>query len=202
MNKPATSKRDIGKPRSPKVAEKRARVRENLIAEGGRRFAKQGIDSVSVEEIIAKVGISRRTFYSFFANKNEIAAAILVPALEEGAHFLSSLADTKPVLPGIVECYQRLWETHGIALMIIASISPAVMPYIDVAHRNFGAAVKSELSRAMAAGELRNQDAGYSFTVLVRTAIPLLKVYADHPEQERLYRESMMALLGRNQVNS
>jgi hypothetical protein len=76
------------------------------------------------------------------------------------------------------------------------------MPYIEPAHRSFGTAVKNELKRAEAAGELRNRDAGYSFKVLARTAIPLLKVYADHPEQERLFSQSMMALLGGKQLSS
>lgn len=196
MGKSAAKARDTGRPRSPKIAERRARVRAELIAVAGRHFAESGIDNVSVEEIIAEVGISRRTFYSFFANKNEIAAAILVPALEEGAAFLRSLADVRPVLPGIVECYQRLWKTHGTALMIISSISASVMPYIESAHHDFGRAVKARLSEAEAAGELRNKDAGYSFKVLARTAVPLLKVYADYPQPERLYRDSMLALLG------
>ena len=51
------------------------------------------------------------------------------------------------------------------------------------------------LVRAEAGGQLRNDSAMDSFRVLTRTAVPLLRVYQDHPDGQRLYRESMTALL-------
>jgi hypothetical protein len=55
--------------------------------------------------------------------------------------------------------------------------------------------MKAAFERAAAGGQLRNACADYSFRVLSRTAVPLLRVYADHPDGERLFAESLTALL-------
>ncbi len=198
MNDSAASRFNDRQP-SPKIAEKRARIRERLLECAGALFAERGIEPVSVEEIIAAAGISRRTFYSFFANKNELAAGLLTPALEDGARLLNELPDdaAEAALPGLVDAYARLWGTHADALTLISSINADVMPYIEAGHREFGGALKRVLALAEQAGTLRNDDAELSFRVVARTAVPLLKVYAHHPQRQRLYRDSMLALLGR-----
>ena len=56
-------------------------------------------------------------------------------------------------------------------------------------------AMELGITRAERAGLLRNNDAAYSFRVISRTAVPLLKIYADHPNGSALYRDAMLALL-------
>ena len=58
-------------------------------------------------------------------------------------------------------------------------------------------ALKGVLARAEEAGALLNDDAMMSFKVISRTAIPLLKIYAAHPQGEDLYRRSMLGLLAK-----
>ncbi len=185
---------------SPKIAEKRARMRDRLLDSAGNLFAERGLEPVSVEEIIAAAGVSRRTFYSFFANKNELAAGLLIPALESGASLLNELPDDKPeqALAGLIQTYVDLWDSHANALALISSINADVMPYIETGHHAFGGALKRVLKLAEQAGALRNGDAQLSFKVVARTAVPLLKVYAGHPQQTQLYRDSMLALLGQD----
>jgi hypothetical protein len=48
---------------------------------------------------------------------------------------------------------------------------------------------------AATGGYLRSGCADYSFRVRARTAVPLLRVYADHPDGERLYAESLTGLV-------
>jgi len=185
--------------RSPRVVEKRERTRAALQRSGAKLFIRHGIGAVSVEEILADVGISRRTFYGFFANKYELAASLIKPALADGVAQLEAPAvGDGAQLGGIVDCYLGLWERHGDSLVLISSLDATVMPLIEDEHRQFGTLLKTALDRAEAAGELRNGDALLTFRVLSRTAVPLLKIYADHPQQSKLFRESMLALLGRD----
>lgn len=164
---------------------------------GGRLIAERGVAQVSVEDILAAADISRRTFYSYFGNKYELVAGLINPALAAGADMLKALAEqpADTLLPGIVDCYRRLWDLHSDGLTVIAALDPAVMPYIENHHRKFGSALKRALTRAERAGLLRNNDAAYSFRVISRTAVPLLKIYADHPNGSALYRDAMLALL-------
>jgi AcrR family transcriptional regulator len=66
MEKPKITKRDI------------------LITTGKELFMKHGFRRVSVEDICAKAGTSKMTFYRFFPNKTELAKTIFVTIAEDG----------------------------------------------------------------------------------------------------------------------
>lgn len=185
--------------RSPKVVARRSRIYAALLAEGARLFAARGTEPVSVEEIIAAVGISRRTFYGFFANKHALAAALLNPVFDAGVTRLKALARRPPaeVIPGIAAFYLEQWQARGQALQLIGNLEPEVFPYLEAGHRAFGTALKRALRRCETAGLLRNDSAELSFQVLSRTAVPLLKIYRDHPQRDRLYADSLVTLLSR-----
>src|SRR5690606_20642312 len=57
-------------------------------------FWKHGFRRVSIEEVCIKAGVSKMTFYRFFANKIELAKAVLNQEVAEGVQrFRSILAD-------------------------------------------------------------------------------------------------------------
>ena len=178
---------------------RRSRIYEALLNESARLFAATGTEQVSVEDIIEAVGISRRTFYGFFANKYEIAAALLNPVFAAGVEQLGELARQSPaaIIPGIVAFYLRQWRERQASLQIIGSLDAAIFPYIEAGHLAFGAALKTALARCETAGLLRNDSARLSFQVITRTAVPLLKIYRDHPQLDALYTETMISLLGK-----
>jgi len=184
---------------SAHMERKKEQIRQTLQSNGVRLVAEHGLDKVSVEQILEAAGYSRRTFYGYFANKLELLASAINPVLEEGTKLLEKVSEQEPehLLAGIVDCYLKLWESHSDVLIAISSLdSTTIGPYIESSHRQFGGEVMKVLGRVADAGMLRNKDAAYSFRIITRTAIPLLKLYAPHPDGERLYRESMLALLG------
>jgi AcrR family transcriptional regulator len=186
--------------RRQKIIAKRENVRDRLVTTGCHLFAERGLANVSVEDILIEVKISRRTFYGYFANKYELAASIINSVLEDGSGMLADLPNRQPefLLPGIVDCYLHLWASHSDALSVINSIEPEVLPYIEDGHQKFGTALKELLKQAEKAGVLRNDDATYTFKVISRTAVPLLKIYSGHSDGESLYRDAMLALLGKH----
>jgi len=127
----------------------------------------------------------------------------LQPVLKSGAEELADIARRPPpeIVPAIVDLYLRLWAEQTDALLTIGVVGGEVLPFIEDGHREFGTAMKAALDAAAAAGELRNGDTGYTFKVISRTAVPLLKVYRGHPDAESIYRESMIALLARPEGN-
>lgn len=195
-----TAKQNLPRNIKPVAGLRGERLRKKLLETGGRLIAEQTLAQISVEDILAEVGVSRRTFYRHFANKYELAAAVINPALTEGAQLLGKVSkeDSDQAIPGIVDCYIQLWTAHQIALNIISSIEPEVMPYLEESHREFGTLLKAILASAEKASHLRNNSAEITFRVISRTAVPLLKIYADHPEFERLYKESMITLLSKD----
>jgi AcrR family transcriptional regulator len=182
---------------STRVLDRRGQRWEQLLATAGRLMAERGVAAVSVEQILLAAGLSRGTFYGYCSGKSDLLVALMTPVFTEGTAALAALATRAPdeIVPGIVDLYADLWRRRRHALLLIPGIDAATFARLREEHVAYAAAMKAALARAAAGGVLRNGSADYSFRVLTRTAVQLLRVYQDHPEAERLYRESMLALL-------
>ena len=77
------------KTQSQKIIDRRNRLRESLISIGAEKFATQGAENVSVEDIIDQAQIARSTFYSFYSNKEELLKDVGAPGLR-ARHFKNS----------------------------------------------------------------------------------------------------------------
>jgi len=188
LRSPVTSARVLGR---------REQVWEKILGESARLMAEQGIAAVSVEQILLAAGVSRGTFYSYFRHKQDLVVAIMEPVFGEGAAALAKLSERPPadVIPGIVALYLDLWGRRRHALLLIPGTNAAAFARLRAAHEEFTGAMKRALERAADGAQLRNGSADYSIRVIARTAVPLLRVYGDHPDGERLYADSLKALL-------
>ena len=194
-----TQPRSGGTIQSDKVVQRRNQMREDLLDAATRLFTTQGFGPISVEDLIEDVGISRRTFYGFFANKHELAAAVINPIFASASEAFKQIKKDKPpeFLPRLAELYIQLWQEHKSGLTLLDHIDESIFPYIEEGHRDYGTRLKQLLKSAEKKGELLNDSADYSFRVVNRTAVRLLKVYQDHPDFDAEYRRSFLALLGK-----
>lgn len=197
MADPVTQPRTGNVIRSAKVASRRGEVRDRLLAAAARQFVDRGIAAVSVEDLLAAAEISRATFYGFCANKTELAAHVLLPVFDSGLAALANapLDDPHAAADALVNMYLQLWAEHRHALLLTGMVDAALFPYIKTPHEEFGVAIDRVLRVVEAAGLLRNGSARLSYLVLAKTGIPLLRLYASHPDFETIYRASMRALL-------
>ena len=56
--------------------EKRARTRAQLIAAANALFARQSVESVTVDDVVSEAGVAKGTFYVHFENLRELIAAV------------------------------------------------------------------------------------------------------------------------------
>jgi AcrR family transcriptional regulator len=63
-------------PSPSRVLRKRERTRGELVAAAEQLVAARGIDAVSIDEIVEAADVAKGTFYTHFADKNDLAAAI------------------------------------------------------------------------------------------------------------------------------
>jgi len=171
--------------------------RDTLLEVGAKLFVERGIARVSVAQLVANAGVSRATFYGFFANKNELAAEILLPIFDSGIQALANLDKLPPrkAAEALIGVYLHLWKEHRNALLLTVHFDGAVFPYIRTRHDAFNSELQKVLQVVESGGLLRNDSAVLTLEVLAKTAIPLLRIYKDRAEQEDVFRESMLGLL-------
>jgi hypothetical protein len=123
----------------------------------------------------------------------------LNPIFESAIESMRGLASCPPeaALDGITETYLELWRRHRDGLTLIPSVDRRTFEHFASQHRLLNEAMLEVLSRAERADLLRNGSAHYSLKVIARTAIPLLRVYGNHPAAEALFTDAMKALLVR-----
>jgi AcrR family transcriptional regulator len=172
-------------------------MRASLIAAGARQFAKRGVRTVSVEELIAEADISRATFYGMFSSKYNLLDDILNPVFDNVIASIRALAGRPPdaVIDGIVDVYLDLWATSRDALLLIPTLDEDTYRHFERRHKSLNEALLEALGRAERADLLRNGSAQYSLKVIARTAVPLLRVYDGHPAAAALVRDALHGLL-------
>jgi TetR/AcrR family transcriptional regulator, regulator of mycofactocin system len=76
-------------------------------------FVEQGFEETPIEEIAAAAGISRRTFFRYFASKNDIPFGHFDKLLQDLDAWLASQSDDRPMFEVIVEAVQRFNRFHS-----------------------------------------------------------------------------------------
>ena len=81
-----TSRRKTRQPAASGLrARKKQEVRERILSVCGRLFRARGFDETTVDDIIGKVGVSRQTFFNYFAGKDAVLAELGLVWLREQA---------------------------------------------------------------------------------------------------------------------
>ncbi|MEU1041732.1 TetR family transcriptional regulator [Streptomyces sp. NPDC005551] len=140
---------------------KKRRTRDALLRAALELFTTQGYEQTTVDEITEAVDVSQRTFFRYFAGKEE--AAFAVQEMTE-AHFVEALRG-RPPQEAPLEALRRAvlegWDTIGEA---IAQVVPLELhmrtfqmiestPALLAAHLRRSAEVEEELARVIAARE-------------------------------------------------
>jgi AcrR family transcriptional regulator len=82
---------------------KKQQTHDALAAAALRLAADRGLDHITVEEISAAAGVSPRTFFNYFATKDD---AVLSDTTIDGADIRRRLADLLPTMP-VLQAIQR-----------------------------------------------------------------------------------------------
>lgn len=182
-------------PRSPRVAQRRERMRQNVLRVGAKMFLERGIENVSVEEILDTANLARSTFYSFFTSKRDLLFHILDPIFQTGVTHMQALRG-KPatdMVYGVIDMYPMLWERFGEALFL--RIGHDEFKLIEKTHNQYVMILGQLFSGVEAAGILRNSSSPHTQRLIARCAIDVVRVYRNDPDFKRLYRTTMEGML-------
>src|SRR5215831_7989121 len=142
---------------SPRIARRRERMKQSLLAAGARQFASRGIGTVSVEELIAEADVSRATFYGFFSSKYSLLEHILNPIFENATAAVRALSEraTPEAVDGLIDVYLELWRDHRDGLLLIPAVDPKTFRHFERQHRALNDALLDVLRAAERAEVLR-----------------------------------------------
>lgn len=89
----------------------RAELRERIILAAVELFTTNGIKSITMDEIATSLGISKRTLYEVFPDKETLLEECVLKSQEEGDRFVQEVKETSGnVLEVLLRCYQRSIE--------------------------------------------------------------------------------------------
>lgn len=90
----------------------RAELRNRIVVKAMESFSAHGIKSITMDDVAASLGISKRTLYEVFQDKETLLKECVLKNQKEMSDFLSEVyARATNVLEVILVCYQRSIET-------------------------------------------------------------------------------------------
>lgn len=146
-----------------RVARRKQRTRDALIAAGRRVMAEKGIDGATMNEIAETADVGAGTIYSYFESKDDLAVAVLESLMLDLAERIeAATADFEdPAQVYAFGCWACLRTATGDIRWRHLLDRTEVMA--DAMFQQMGPYAKRDLERATAAGRFRVEDPEVTF---------------------------------------
>lgn len=174
---------------TPFTAEERSRAREALLDAAHARFAADGIARTPLHALADAAGISKSSFYAFFASKEDLCLALLermAPSVE--ARVLAPVRDPAAApaeaLIAVVQALRTVLREEPLLRRLVAHPEDLRQVAARVGDETFArkasalAPVRAFVAHAQAAGTLRG-DVDAATVVAALQAVWLLELHAD-----------------------
>jgi len=113
----------------------KAQSHDRIVKVAAARFRECGVEAIGVADLMKDAGLTHGAFYRHFASREELVAAAVERALQDGGRTVASIANSKldrhAVLAAIVNAYLSAAHRDGLA----SSCAVATLAG-DVAHSN------------------------------------------------------------------
>ncbi len=180
---------------------------KNIIDAALDEFADKDFEAASLNNIIAKAGISKGSMYHYFANKEDLYLYIIDQILETKENFLNQAltASEKPLkemsffeslefqMLASVDFAAQHYREHQLSIRLqTMAEGPLKERLIGDLTRAFEDYVKNMVDKAMKLGEIRDEfDKGFVIRILKCTLMHFVDIY---PESKNLVVQDSKAL--------
>ncbi|MFF4338356.1 TetR/AcrR family transcriptional regulator [Kitasatospora sp. NPDC001540] len=190
---------------------KKRRTRDALVDAAHRLFLCHGYGRTTVDEIASEVEVSQRTFFRYFANKEEVALAVLAEAEQAFLEFLRARPAGENPLEAMRGAVREVWQAVDRGQDAGQDSGPAALelfeliestPTLLAAHLRHSLQQEVEVARILAdregldpAVDLRPRLLAAVFGTVVRLSH---LSYAADPDAHRHSMDGMLALIERH----
>lgn len=185
---PATKETAIPGPREPGLRERRrADSREITVDHALRLFREHGYDRVTVADICAAAGIGRRTFFRYFATKDDVLVEPLRQQTEQMMGLLAATPASRSARQALHDAFTELAATtvrdgarfREVLLLLrevpVARLSPATALSEQEARLTAALLVRSHPGRPVE----RNARPDWQLRLMVARSIAAYRVWLD-----------------------
>jgi AcrR family transcriptional regulator len=160
----------------------KASSRETLAEAACELFLERGYESTSIADITQRAGVSRSSFFNYFASKSDVIWAEFDARLAEAAVTLGALsagaeaAQVRGVLHAVVQDFAP--DPLALALRNRAAmgLDEELVRETGMRHARLSSAI-SDAARAGGVGEIRSDILGAAFAAALMSS---LRVWAEH----------------------
>lgn len=183
-------------PTSPRVARRRARVRERILNTAASLFAAHGVDNVTLTDITDEADVSRGNLYSHFESKETLVHAICQPAMEYSMEQIRRLDGLPPTeaIEGILRVHAQVWRKFPGVLLVIYQLKDTTTEEVVSGHERHGHNTITVFRQAADMNLLR-MEPELAMKVVDTIGIPLLELAQEAPDPDAFFVESMLRLL-------
>lgn len=97
-------------------------TRQRIQQEARKLFAEKGVQRTSLQDIAARLGITKPALYYHFSSREELVRSILQPLIEEGEQFVAAHEASRTATPReLLEGYFDYHYRHRADLMLVLS---------------------------------------------------------------------------------
>ncbi|MDQ4501072.1 TetR/AcrR family transcriptional regulator [Sinomonas sp. ASV322] len=153
--------------------------RERILATSYELFARRGIRDVGVDELIARSGVAKATFYKYFHSKDELALAYLERWYEARGAAIDKAVERRgggdaAALLAIFDVFNEWFQEDAAEVSSFLHVMMEMGPDHPVGRASveYLSRTRAQLAElATAAGLLRPEDFAWSCHILIKGAI-------------------------------
>lgn len=181
---------------SPRVARRRARIRERILNTAASLFAAHGVDHVTLTDITDEADVSRGNLYSHFDSKEDLVHAICQPAMEYSMEQIRRLDGLPPTeaIEGILRVHAEIWRKFPGALLVTYQLKDTTTEEVVAGHERHSHTTITVFRQAANMNLLR-MESELAMKVVDTIGIPLLELAQEAPDPDAFFVESMLRLL-------
>lgn len=145
--------------RAPTFRERQRQIREDAILDAAQDLLyEQGYADMSMDDLAARVGVSKATLYQHFASKEDLAINVIVRSMRRGEERINALDTSRPAIDRL----EQMIRTGIQGKMMMGGGRALLPPQIIMNHPLYQeqrarmmAALSSLVEEAKAAGDLK-----------------------------------------------